>query len=158
MAHISIIAKNIIVQQQNNVVLNDVSFALNKGEHLLITGISGSGKTTLAKTLATKIFYKGSINYKINQPKIIFVEQHYNFKTLSNTNDFYYQQRYNSFDSNDAVTVIQELQKISDNKAEISSLLNQLQLLHRKNDSLLHLSSGEHKRFQLIKAFLQEPD
>ena len=37
-------------------------------------------------------------------------------------------------------------------------MLNQLNLMHRKNDSLLHLSSGEHKRFQLIKAFLQDAD
>ena len=55
-------------------------------------------------------------------------------------------------------TVIDELQKISTDKNAIDSLLNQLQLSHRKFDSLLHLSSGEHKRFQLIKAFLQDAD
>ena len=85
---------------------------MNEGNHLLITGASGSGKTTLAKALANKIFYKGSVEFNISQPKIIFVEQHYYFKTLSNTNDFYYQQRYNSFDSNDAQTVFEELQKV----------------------------------------------
>lgn len=138
--------------------LNDVSFALNKGEHLLITGTSGSGKTTLAKALANKIFYKGLVEFSINQPKVILVEQHYNFKTLSNTNDFYYQQRYNSFDSNDAQTVNEELLKITDDASKIDRLLNQLNFIHRKHDSLLHLSSGEHKRFQLIKAFLQDAD
>ena len=129
MAQTSIIAKNLFVKQQNTVVLNDISFGLNEGEHLLITGASGSGKTTLAKVLANKIFYKGSIEFKINQPKIIFVEQHYNFKTLSNTNDFYYQQRYNSFDSNDAQTVFEELQKISADKNAIDALLNLLNLI-----------------------------
>jgi molybdate transport system ATP-binding protein len=158
MAQTSIIAKNITIQQQNNVVLNNVSFALNEGESLLINGISGSGKTTLAKALANKIFYKGSVEFSINHPKIILVEQHYYFKTLSNTNDFYYQQRYNSFDSNDAQTVVEELQKITTDKNSIDALLNQLNLMHRKHDSLLHLSSGEHKRFQLIKAFLQNAD
>ena len=138
--------------------LNNISFVLNGGEHLLITGTSGSGKTILAKALANKIFYKGSIEFDINQPKIIFVEQHYNFKTLSNTTDFYYQQRYNSFDSEDAVSVLEELQRISVDVKAIDSLLNQLNLMHRKHDSLLHLSSGEHKRFQLIKAFLQAAD
>jgi molybdate transport system ATP-binding protein len=156
MAQTSIIAKNIIVRQQNNLVLNDISFALNKGEHLLITGASGSGKTTLAKALTSKIFNKGSVEFAIKQPKVILVEQHYYFKSLSNTNDFYYQQRYNSFDSNDARTVVDELQKISANA--IDHLLNQLNLMHRRYDSLLHLSSGEHKRFQLIKAFLQAAD
>jgi molybdate transport system ATP-binding protein len=138
--------------------LNDVSFILNEGGHLLITGKSGSGKTMLAKALANKIFYRGSISFGNNRSKIIFVEQHYFFKTLSNTNDFYYQQRYNSFDSNDAQTVMEELQKITDDKASIDVLLNQLQLINRQHDSLLHLSSGEHKRFQLIKAFLQDAD
>jgi molybdate transport system ATP-binding protein len=138
--------------------LYDISFALNEGEHLLITGASGSGKTTLAKVLANKIFYKGSVEFNSPQPKIIFVEQHYNFKTLSNTNDFYYQQRYNSFDSEDALTVNDELLKINNDESAVDELLNQLQLLHRKKDSLLHLSSGEHKRFQLIKAFLQSAD
>src|SRR5215469_9776828 len=147
MAQTSIIAKNITVQQQNNVVVNDISFALNEGESVLITGISGSGKTTLTKALANKIFYKGSVEFSINHPKIILIEQHYYFKTLSNTNDFYYQQRYNSFDSNDAQTVVEELQKIAADKNSIDALLNQLNLMHRKHDSLLHLSSGEHKRF-----------
>ncbi len=158
MQQTSLITKNITVHQQNNLLLNDVSFALNEGEHFLITGGSGSGKTLLAKALSNKIFYKGVIEYGIDKPEIIFVEQHYFFKTLSNTNDFYYQQRYNSFESNDALTVIDELLKTSTDKLKIDTLLNQLQLNHRRNDALLHLSSGEHKRFQLIKAFLQDAD
>src|ERR1700759_1433327 len=158
MAQTAIIVKNLSVNQQEIFLLNDVSFVLNKSEHLLITGTSGSGKTTLAKAIASKIFYKGSAEFGMQQPKIILVDQHYYFKTLSNTNDFYYQQRYNSFDSNDALTVNDELLKISDDANKIDSLLNQLNLLHRKHDSLLHLSSGEHKRFQLIKAFLQDAD
>lgn len=158
MPQTSIIAKNISVTWQNNPVLDDVSFMLSQGEHLLVTGSSGSGKTTLAKAIAGRTFYKGSIMCKTNQPVIIFVEQHYFFKTLSNTNDFYYQQRYNSFDSDDALTVTEELLKITEDETSIDELLTQLDLVHRRNDSLLHLSSGEHKRFQLAKAFLQEAD
>lgn len=157
MPQTSIIAKNISVTQANGLI-NDISFELNEGEHLLITGSSGSGKTTLAKAIAGRIFHKGSVTFKEDQPKIIFVEQHYFFKTLSNTNEFYYQQRYNSFDSEDALTVTQELLKIPGDQKAIDELLTQLDLVYRKNDSLLHLSSGEHKRFQLIKAFLQDAD
>ena len=158
MPQTSIIAKNISVTWQNNHVLNDISFSLEEGEHLLITGSSGSGKTTLARAIAGKVFYKGSIRCNTDQPKIIFVEQHYFFKTLSNTNDFYYQQRYNSFDCDDALTVTQELLRITGDESAIDGLLAQLDLVHRKDDSLLHLSSGEHKRFQLAKAFLREAD
>src|SRR5947207_2057652 len=113
MPQTSIIAKNITLQQQENILLNNVSFALNEGEHLLISGSSGSGKTTLAKALGGKVFHKGPISFAGHHPEIIFVEQHYFFKTLSNTSDFYYQQRYNSFDSNNAATVLEELLKIT---------------------------------------------
>jgi molybdate transport system ATP-binding protein len=158
MAQTSVIAKNISVTRPGGLLLNDISFGLNEGEHLLITGTSGSGKTTLAKAIAGKIFYKGSIQLNSDRPNIIFVEQQYFFKTLSHTNDFYYQQRYNSFDSDDALTVVQELVKITQDETLIDELLAQFLLAHRKNDSLLHLSSGEHKRFQLINAFLQDAD
>jgi molybdate transport system ATP-binding protein len=46
------------------------------------------------------------------------------------------------------------LQTVSANEEKINSLLSHLQLSHRKQSPLLHLSSGEHKRFQLIKALL----
>src|SRR5678815_3705097 len=158
MPQTKVIAKNISVSRPNGLLLDDISFDLNEGEHLLVTGNSGSGKTTLAKAIAGKMFCKGSIRFNNDQPKVIFVEQHYFFKTLSNTNDFYYQQRYNSFDSDDAMTVMEELLTVTPDENVIKELLTQLQLLHRRNDSLLHLSSGEHKRFQLIKAFLQDAD
>jgi len=158
MRQTSIIAKGITVKQQNNLLLDNISFALNEGEHLLITGTSGSGKTTLAKVFAGNLFHKGIVDFCDTKPEIIFVEQHYFFKTLSNTNDFYYQQRYNSCESNDARTVSEELLSIATDESKIDVLLHQLNLMHRKHESLLHLSSGEHKRFQLVKAFLQQAD
>jgi molybdate transport system ATP-binding protein len=154
----SIIVNNLSVKQQGQLLLNGINFSLQQNGHLLITGTSGCGKTMLAKTLAGQLFHSGEVVYGKEKPAVLMVDQHYHFKTLSNTKDFYYQQRYNSFGSNDALTVIQELQLISDDNKEIETLLDQLQLNHRINDSLLHLSSGEHKRFQLIKAFLQHAD
>ncbi len=154
----SIIVNNLSVQLQQQQLLRGLSFTLMMGQHLAITGLSCSGKTVLAKALAGKIFHKGDVAFNIAKPQIVFVEQHYHFKNLSNTSDFYYQQRYNSFESNDASTVIDELLTVNSNETAINDLLNQLQLHHRKNSPLLQLSSGEHKRFQIIKAFLQPAD
>ena len=146
------------VQLQQQTLLRDISFSLQPGQHLAITGASGSGKTILAKALSGRLFHQGDVGFAVDKPRIVFVEQHYHFKNLSNTSDFYYQQRYNSFESSDALTVIDELNKISRDEAAIDNLLNQLQLQQRKQSPLLQLSSGEHKRFQLVKAFLQEAD
>jgi molybdate transport system ATP-binding protein len=154
MNNVSIIVKNLSVKQQDNTMLGAVSFQLNEDEHLAIIGSSGSGKTTLAKALHGKIFFQGTIEFGGEKPSINFIEQHYHFKNRSNTNDFYYQQRYNSFDSNDALTVIEELRTASNDEEKINSLISRLQLSHKKQSPLLHLSSGEHKRFQLIKALL----
>src|SRR5215831_5173882 len=151
MSNALIIVKNLCVKQQGNTMLDAVSFELKANEHLAIIGPSGSGKTTLAKALTGKIFFQGSIEFGTEKPFINFIEQHYHFKNRSNTNDFYYQQRYNSFDSNDALTVVEELQAVSNDEENINSLLSRLQLSQRKQSPLLHLSSGEHKRFQLIK-------
>ena len=110
---VSIIAKNITAKWQNRYVLHDVSFKLNAGENLLITGASGSGKTLVAKALAGKLFHQGEVSFCVlNEqvhPAVVLVEQHYHFKNLSNTSQFYYQQRFNSFDSDDAATVLEEL-------------------------------------------------
>jgi len=150
----SIIVKSLCVKRQDNTILDAVSFELRANEHLAIIGSSGSGKTTLAKALSGKIFFQGTIEFGSEKPSISFVEQHYHFKNHSNTNDFYYQQRYNSFDSNDTLTVTEELQAVCNDNEKINSLLSRLQLSHKKQSPLLHLSSGEHKRFQLTKALL----
>ncbi len=130
----------------------------------MITGDSGSGKTLLAKALPGNLFYSGSVEFISNdkqvKPSILFVEQHYHFKNLSNVNSFYYQQRFNSFDSEDASTVEEELHKLSaksSSEEKINSLLEKFDLAHRSQSPLLHLSSGEHKRFQLIRAVLIDP-
>lgn len=150
--------KGLSVQLQQQQLLHNISFALPAGGHLGITGLSGCGKTILAKAIAGKLFHHGDVIFTTAKPHIVLVEQHYHFKNLSNTSDFYYQQRYNSFESSDASIVIDELLATNNNEAAIDELLTQLQLQHRKQSPLLQLSSGEHKRFQLIKAFLQQAD
>lgn len=145
---------------QGYAVLDNISFLLNTGEHLAVIGGSGSGKTLLAKALAGQLFYTGTIDIA-KQQKVVFVEQHYHFKNLSNVSDFYYQQRYNSYDADDSATVIDELVKVVMDQSnalesfhKIETLLTLLEMQHRKDAPVLQLSSGEHKRFQLIKALL----
>jgi molybdate transport system ATP-binding protein len=169
MNHISIHIEDLKIKQHGNVVLDGISFDLIPGQHLAITGASGSGKTTLAKAIAGYLFHEGTIAIKDsnsnNKPSVFFVEHRNAFKNLSNRSDFYYQQRYNSTESEDALTVNQELnayfEKIFPNRDHydaISFWLHRIGLEHRSNTPLIQLSNGEHKRLQLIKALMLQPD
>ncbi len=140
-----------------------MSFELPAGSHLLINGLSGSGKTLLLQAFAGKVFFQGSIEFKnddeVVHPKMVLVQQHYYFKNKSNTSNFYYQQRFNSADAGDAETLIEALEKQpSYDLKYVVKLLSYFEMTALKNASLLQLSSGEHKRFQIIKALLSKPD
>lgn len=163
MSNTFIIANNISVTGQGADLLTNISFCLQQEEHLAIIGPSGSGKTTLARVLAGLLFAKGNVivtfdEYSSLRKKILFVEQRNQFKNLFHTSDFYYQQRYNSFDNNDAQTVWEAL-SVDDEQStsEAKSLLKGFGLYERKEAPLIQLSSGENKRVQLIKAILSQP-
>jgi len=169
MKQIPIHIENLKVKQHGNVVLDGISFDLLPGQHLAITGGSGSGKTTLTKSIAGHLFHEGSVIIKEensdNPPFVLLVEHRNEFKNLSNQSNFYYQQRYNSTESEDALTVNQELntyfEKIFPNEehsATISFWLHRIGLEHRSNTPLIQLSNGEHKRLQLVKALMLQPD
>jgi len=170
----SIIVKDLVVKMQDHTVLDGISFSLLPNEHLAILGDSESGKTTLANVLAGKLNFEGKVlinsdNITETHTRIKMVEQRYSFKNLSGLNDFYYQQRFNSYDANDAPTVYEELLKASSPNSKPTCLpdrqannidfnLEVLGISHLKNSPLIQLSSGEHKRFQLAKALLNPPE
>ncbi len=150
--------KNLFAKQGGITALHNINITIFKGTHWAILGKSESGKTSLAKAIAGKLFYKGQIN-TFFEGSIEFVEQQHRFQTLSNTSDFYYQQRFQSQDADDSLTVNQALFSLNQEPNE-PGLLNCLQLL-RLNElgdkPLIQLSNGENKRFQLAKALLRSP-
>ncbi|MDE1191788.1 MAG: ATP-binding cassette domain-containing protein [Arachidicoccus sp.] len=153
------IIANYITVKQNNFEIKDILFSLKDNENLVITGPSGSGKTSLAKAFCGQLFITGDLKIVYNKEnnllaKAVYVEQRYSIKNRSNTIDGYYQQRYNSSDNEDSYTVLEELKFILDDEQRVDFLLNELSIAYLKNKPLLQLSSGEHKRFQLIKALL----
>jgi len=136
-------------------VLENISFSLKQGDHLAITGAAGSGKTSLALALAGRIFFTGKLQYAGNlSERIVWVEQEHHFKNLSNTSNFYYQQRFNSMDSEDAVTVAEYLGGRDMVEME---LLRPFDLGRLLDEPLIQLSNGENKKVQIAKALLASP-
>ncbi|RFZ84353.1 ATP-binding cassette domain-containing protein [Mucilaginibacter terrenus] len=167
--------EGISLKISGNNILDGISLQIIKKENIAIIGKSGSGKTVLLQLVAGNMSStSGSIKYhfiddngsKINDYhlKIAFVGSRHHFKNLSNTSNFYYQQRYNSSDSEDALTVAQYLNTAAKlgNAAQdywtfnkTTEALNLVQLLDKE---VIKLSNGETKRLMIATALLKNPD
>jgi molybdate transport system ATP-binding protein len=155
--------QNVTVKSGAATVLENINFSIQSNEQWAIIGSSASGKTVLAHTLAGKHFYSGQIGYffpvkKNNKSTIVVVEQQHRFKNLSNTRDLYYQQRFNSSDADQTMTVEDELKEYA---GEENFIQNEwLDVLHIRGllqKPLIQLSNGENKRTQLAIALLENP-
>ncbi len=156
--------KNLSLTFRKNVVWADLCWTIYKGEQWLLTGASGSGKTALAKVIANLMQTSGQVkvNYAGDLPtRILYVAQWFPFKDKHGTANFYYQQRYNSTEAEDCNTVWEEIStfctKLKKPVAEGLTMLVAFHMLHRKDAPLIQLSSGEHKKLQLTKALLLQP-
>ncbi len=156
-----LVVKGLTVHLSGIRVLNDVSFSVEAGQCLAIVGRSGSGKTTLIKALSGQIFSRGEIRFASidgRVPNITVISRQHKFTNLSNISSFYYQQRFNSFDAEDSHTVEDELNATGANEELILQTLRKLRIEHLAGSGLIQLSNGEHKRFQIAKALLQQAD
>ncbi|BAX78831.1 ATP-binding cassette domain-containing protein [Labilibaculum antarcticum] len=167
---------NAYVQYLNQILLENISLTVKSGEQWAVIGESGSGKSALLKTIAGKFHIsKGEFTHPFLDEKakkkkqVLFtwknlisqVSPKHNFTNLSNTTIFYYQQRFNSSDSEDTLTVEQFLSQIESSTSAITwtlnKVMNRLHLQELKDKHLIKLSNGETKRLLIAKALLKNP-
>ncbi|UYQ92239.1 ATP-binding cassette domain-containing protein [Chitinophaga horti] len=164
--------EHITVRYLDKTLFTGLSWEVKKGEQWAIVGGSGSGKTSLLQTVAGKFnvingairhhFYEDYLaTHAVTDPYFTYrdliaqVSSHHDFRNRSNmVGDFYYQQRFNSSDSADALTVREYLfpnGEVADNSLEA---LNILPLLDKE---VIKLSNGETRRTMIAKALLKKP-
>jgi molybdate transport system ATP-binding protein len=158
--------KNLSLRYRQKAVLEDLDWMINPSEHWVLTGESGSGKTSLAKALAGLIPYSGSVTLNFDEtlkaPSLVYyVANWYQFKDLEGQSNFYYQQRYNHQAFEVTSTVLAELEEFGRKqglaKADLERPLEALAFSGLLHSSLIQLSSGEHKKLQLVKALWLKP-
>ncbi|ASU35297.1 ATP-binding cassette domain-containing protein [Mucilaginibacter xinganensis] len=170
---------NATVRFLNNILFTGLNFSVNKGENCALIGKSGSGKSALLHTIAGRFnITAGEIEWhffeefkshaenadaQLTHHKLMaLVEPKHHFKNLSNTADFYYQQRYNSSDSEDTLTVEEYLRAVTPvlrqagywTFEKTTGLLKLAELLSKQ---IIKLSNGETKRLMLAAALLKSP-
>jgi len=143
------------INRSGKKILENISFTVNTGEALAITGPAGCGKTRLGLALAQQLYYQGTITYHLpDGSPIVWVEQQHHFKTLQSTNDLYYQQRFNSYDTEETQTVAESLGHQLETARE---LIEEMGIGYLLEEKLIQLSNGENKKLQLLNALLQQP-
>lgn len=171
-------AEQVIVRFLNNTLFRKLNFTIERGEHWALIGKSGSGKSALLQTIAGRFnITGGNLRYyffaeflaesklydePLTHHKLIaLVESKHHFRNLSNTIDFYYQQRYNSSDSENSLTVKKYLEGIKSinhtNYWTINKVVKTLNLGDLYAKELIKLSNGETKRLMLAAALLKNP-
>jgi len=170
---------NVTARYINNILLKNINFTIRKGENWALIGESGSGKSALLQTIAGKFNVTGGeVKYDFfedflqkhpvtdnsitHQKLIAFVESRHHFRNLSNTTEFYYQQRYNSSDSEDALTVNEYLEGVQhiplqNRYWDLPKVIQTLHLENLLNKQIIKLSNGETKRLRIAAALMKNP-
>lgn len=130
-------------------IFKDLNFSVKSGDLIKITGPNGSGKTTLLRLLhKITLPEKGEVTYEPNlQPNEVSIVS----------------QNQRSFFLN--LSVMQNLQFFSDisgnlsgnSLAEIHEKLEIFGLLHKSNNRMSSLSSGQLKKISIIRSLLVRP-
>ncbi len=157
---------NFNLKYGSKTVLRDLEWTIQNGENWLLSGFSGSGKTALLKAIAGIEKSTDEIVVSFNKqsdtkPVCQYIAQWYQFKNKEGVANFYYQQRYNVQQVQDTLTVNAELAHYGNENnlspQKVEPILNALGFASLKNAQLIELSSGEHKKLQLVKALWSKP-
>lgn len=157
---------NLNLQYANKQVLQDLNWSIFPGEHWVIGGKSGSGKSSLAKAIVQQEKSSGELKFQFDNQlslpaQAYYVANWYQFANLEGDRNFYYQQRYNKQQSNDTWTVYADLlnfgkqYQLDFKTAE--PILEALGFNNCRSTQLIELSSGEHKKLQLVQALWLKP-
>ncbi len=154
-----------------------LEFEWEKGQHWAIVGESGWQMTAFLETLrgnalitsgkVSRHFADEYIESKMKAGEVAgfrdlmaYVSQNYQFKNKSNLQNFYFQQRFNSAESEETDSVekyLSELESKTQGTWTVEKVIILLRLGHLRKESLLKLSNGETRRLALAAGLLRQP-
>jgi len=150
---------NVSKYYDEDIILKDISFTINKGELCYLTGPSGAGKTTLLKLIYRaerpdngKIFVAGWDVGELKQRTIPFLRRNVgvvfqDFRLLLNKT---------VFDNIALALRIQGLHRVQIEE-EVNDALEEVGLKGKSHTLSQHLSGGEQQRVVIARAMVSKP-
>jgi putative ABC transport system ATP-binding protein len=161
MIQLNKITKSFRKGKEMDSVLQNLSFAIDKGDYIAIMGRSGSGKSTLMNiigaldnpTSGEYLFLNQRVHQMGDRKRALFRNKHIGFV-------------FQSFHLIPTLSVYQNIllaltyqSTLQFNKrAKIEQVLEQVGLLHKKNMLPNQLSGGEKQRVAIARAIINEPN
>ncbi len=165
------------VLQGGSQLFENLNFTWRKGQHWAIVGNSGKELTAFLETLRGHgILSSGEVKRpfaeQYAQQKhqdgqvhsfrdlMAYVSQKYELKNRSNQQNFYFQQRFNSSESEQTLTVREYLEQVDPKipgSWTIASASQVMRLDELLDQSLLKLSNGETRRLVLALGLMRQP-
>ena len=143
-------------------ILHNINFSVESGQLVSLIGPNGSGKSLLVDMLIGKYPLKdGTLTYDFSPSASQTVYDNIKYIAFRDTYgsadaNYYYQQRWNTHDHDDVPLVKDMLGAVKDEalKQELFELFRIEPMLDKP---MILLSSGELRKFQLVKALLTAP-
>lgn len=169
---------NVESKHAGKTVFENLDFSIRQGEQWAIIGQSEYLKSQFLQLITGKVpISKGAIHhlhatdylqsshedgiYRSPHDLVSYVTLNHHFRNKSNLHAFYYQQRFNSMDADDADTVLQFLENIKPKHGNIiwtpEKTMELFGLNTLADKSVIMLSNGETRRLMLAAALVRNP-
>lgn len=147
-------------EEIETIALNKLSFSVKEGEFVAIMGPSGCGKSTLLNILGL-LDDMDSGSFLFNGIEVAAFNERKRADLRKHNIGFVFQ----SFNLIDELTVFENVElpliylgiKADERKKQVESVLNKMQIMHRRNHFPQQLSGGQQQRVAVARAVVNNP-
>jgi ABC-2 type transport system ATP-binding protein len=148
-----VVVEEVSKKYNENIVVDNISFTIRRGDNVYLSGVNGAGKTTTLKLLAGLIHPdSGFILYG---KQSLFQNEKLRKKVGYMTTEAMF---YEALTVEENLKLMASLYKVDNMKDKVDNVINLFNMSPYKKSSLNKLSSGMKGKFQIAAAIIHEPD